>query len=95
MRAILIDWILNVHLKFKLLPETLYITINLIDRFLSIQNIEKDRVQLLGISALLIASKYEEIYPPTVKDFVYISKNSFTSSQILDMETQILFLLEF
>jgi len=86
-RAILIDWILNVHLKFKLLPETLYITINLIDRFLSIQNIEKDRVQLLGISALLIASKYEEIYPPTVKDFVYISKNSFTSSQILDMET--------
>lgn len=95
MRAILIDWILNVHLKFKLLPETLYITINLIDRFLSIQNIEKDRVQLLGISALLIASKYEEIYPPTVKDFVYISKNSFTTSQILDMETQILFLLEF
>ena len=95
MRAILIDWILNVHLKFKLLPETLYITINLIDRFLSIQNIEKDRVQLLGISALLIASKYEEIYPPTVKDFVYISKNSFTKSQILDMETQILFLLEF
>ena len=95
MRAILIDWILNVHLKFKLLPETLYITINLIDRFLSIQNIEKDRVQLLGISALLIASKYEEIYPPTVKDFVYISKNSFNSSQILDMETQILFLLEF
>jgi len=94
-RAILIDWILNVHLKFKLLPETLYITINLIDRFLSIQNIEKDRVQLLGISALLIASKYEEIYPPTVKDFVYISKNSFTTSQILDMETQILFLLEF
>lgn len=90
-RAILIDWILNVHLKFKLLPETLYITINLIDRFLSIQNIEKDRVQLLGISALLIASKYEEIYPPTVKDFVYISKNSFTTSQILDMETQILF----
>jgi cyclin B len=79
-RAILIDWILNVHLKFKLLPETLYITINLIDRFLSIQNIEKDRVQLLGISALLIASKYEEIYPPTVKDFVYISKNSFTTS---------------
>jgi hypothetical protein len=94
-RAILVDWILNVHLKFKLLPETLFIAINLIDRFLSIQSIEKEDVQLLGVSSLLIATKYEEIYPPTVKDFVYIAKNKFSAEAILEMEMNVLFTLEF
>lgn len=85
-RAILVDWILNIHEKFKLLPETLFITVNLIDRFLSIHSIPKEEIQLLGVASLLIATKYEEIYPPTVKDFVYITKNSFTAENILDME---------
>ena len=77
-RAILVDWILNVHAKFKLLPETLFITINLIDRFMSQHRIEKEEVQLLGVSAMLIATKYEEIYPPTVKDFIFMTKNAYT-----------------
>lgn len=94
-RAILIDWILNVHSKFKLLPETLFITVNLIDRFMSMHRIDKEEVQLLGVAAMLIATKYEEIYPPTIKDFVYITKNAYTNQQILDMEMQILFSLEF
>ncbi len=72
-RAVLIDWLIDVHAKFKLLSETLFITVNLIDRVLSVCNIDKDTVQLLGISALFIAAKYEEIYPPTVKDFIYIA----------------------
>ena len=50
---------------------------------------------MLGVSALLIATKYEEIYPPTVKDFVYICKNAFTAESILEMEMSILFTLEF
>lgn len=94
-RAILVDWLINVHSKFKLLPETLYLTINLIDRFLTQTRIEKDQVQLLGVAALLIATKYEEIYPPTVKDFIFVTKNAFNRSQILDMEHQILFCLDF
>ena len=77
-RAILVDWILNVHAKFKLLPETLFITINLIDRFMSQHRIEKEEVQLLGVSAMLIATKYEEIYTPTVKDFIFMTKNAYT-----------------
>lgn len=89
------DWILNVHMKFKLLPETLFITVNLIDRFLSLHEIDKGSVQLLGVSALLIATKYEEIYPPSVKDFIYITKNAYTVEMILEMEMQILFSLEF
>ena len=94
-RAILIDWVLQVHGKFKLLPETLFITVNLIDRFMSLHKINKDEVQLVGVSALLIATKYEEIYPPTVKDFIYMTKNAYTKAQILDMEMQILKNLEF
>ena len=90
-RAILVDWIISVHAKFKLLPETLYLTINLIDRYFSIFVIQKADVQLVGVAALLIATKYEEIYPPTVKDFIYLTDNTYTKSQILKMEESILF----
>lgn len=79
MRATLVDWLVQVHMKFKLLTETLFITVNIIDRFLSVcMGIEKDQFQLIGVSALLIATKYEEIYPPTVKDLVYITKKVYT-----------------
>lgn len=61
-------------MKFKLLPETLFITVNIVDRYLSEVSVEKDLIQLVGVAALLIASKYEEIYPPNVKDFIYVSK---------------------
>jgi hypothetical protein len=61
-------------MKFKLMPETLFITVNLIDRFLSKYSIEKSQVQLVGVTSLLIATKYEEIYPPTLKDFIYITE---------------------
>jgi hypothetical protein len=85
-RAILVDWLMNVHTKFKLLPETLYITINLIDRFLSLHIIERTELQLLGVASLLVATKYEEIYPPTVKDLIYITEDAYSAQQILDME---------
>lgn len=55
MRAILIDWLIEVHYKFKLLPETLFITVNLIDRYLEAKQIERQRLQLLGVTAMWIA----------------------------------------
>ena len=64
MRAILIDWLVEVHLKFKLMPETLYLTINLIDRYLEKETIMRNKLQLVGVTAMFIASKYEEIYAP-------------------------------
>jgi len=94
-RAILVDWIISVHAKFKLLPETLYLTINLIDRYFSMFNVQKNEVQLVGVAALLIATKYEEIYPPTVKDFIYLTDNTYSRQQILQMEKNILFNLNF
>lgn len=78
MRAILVDWLIEVHLKFKLQAETLFITINIIDRFLEKQKVGKSRLQLVGVTALLIACKYEEIYPPEMKDFVYITDRAYT-----------------
>jgi G2/mitotic-specific cyclin-B, other len=95
MRAILIDWLIEVHLKFKLLPETLFLTVNLIDRYLEKQVIQRTKLQLVGVTAMLIASKYEEIYAPEVRDFVYITDKAYSKEEILKMEFSILTTLDF
>ncbi|CAH8384475.1 unnamed protein product [Eruca vesicaria subsp. sativa] len=94
MRAILVDWLFEVHVKFELNLETIYLTINIIDRFLSVKAVPKRELQLLGISALLIASKYEEIWPPQVNDLVFVTDNAYNNKQILVMEKTILGNLE-
>lgn len=95
MRAILIDWLVDVHFKFKLLPETLFLTVNLIDRFLSVRQISRNKLQLVGVCSLMIATKYEEIYPPTVKDMEYITDNAYKREEILQMEQIMLVALDF
>ncbi len=95
MRAILIDWLIEVHLKFKLLPETLFLTVNIIDRYLEKKVIPRTKLQLVGVTSMLIASKYEEIYAPEVKDFVYITDKAYTKDEILRMEFSILTALDF
>ncbi|KAL0728543.1 hypothetical protein Bca4012_024636 [Brassica carinata] len=94
MRAILVDWLCEVHVKFELNLETLYLAVNIIDRFLSVKAVPKRELQLLGVSALLIASKYEEIWPPQVNDLVYVTDNAYNNKQILVMEKTILGNLE-
>ena len=94
-RSTLVDWLIQIHYNFKLLPETLFLTVNVIDRYFSKHQITKREVQLVGISALLIVTKYEEIYPPILKDFIYITENEYTAEDILDMEKKILFALDF
>jgi cyclin B len=95
MRAILIDWLVEVHLKFKLVPESLYLTVNLIDRYLEKEQVNRQKLQLVGVTAMLIACKYEEIYPPIVKDFVYITDNAYTKEEILSQERKMLQTLDF
>merc|ERR1719506_2692832 len=95
MRAILIDWLVEVHLKFKLMVETLYLTVNLIDRYLEKESITRNKLQLVGVTAMFIASKYEEIYAPECRDFVYISDKAYTREQILQMEGHMLAKLNF
>lgn len=95
MRSILMDWLVDVHLKFKLVPETLYYTVNYIDRFLSKATVPRQKLQLVGVTAMLIASKYEEIYAPEVRDFVYITDRAYSRNDILEMERKMLDVLQF
>lgn len=82
MRSILVDWLVEVHLKFKLVPETLYLTINLIDRYLERTEVSRPKLQLVGVTSLLIAAKYEEIYPPELRDLVYICDRAYTRQEV-------------
>jgi cyclin B len=95
MRSILTDWLVEVHLKFKLIPETLYLTINLIDRFLEKYEVPRPKLQLVGVTSLLIAAQYEEIYPPEIRDLVYICDRAYTKQEILIMEETILRTLKY
>jgi cyclin B len=95
MRSILMDWLVDVHLKFKLVPETLFLSVNLIDRYLEKNIINRTKLQLIGVTAMLIACKYEEIYAPEVRDFVYITDQAYTKEEILSMENNMLRSLEF
>lgn len=95
MRSILVDWLIEVHLKFKLVPETLFLTINLIDRYLARRPCPRRKLQLVGVTCMLIASKYEEIYFPEVQDFVYITDKAYSRQEILQMEGIVLNALKF
>ena len=95
MRAILIDWLIDVHLKYKLVPQTMYIAVDLIDRYLEKNETNRAKLQLVGVTAMFIACKYEEIYPPDLKDFVYITDGAYVKQDVLDMEYKMLKSLEF
>ncbi|KAI0511359.1 hypothetical protein KFK09_011989 [Dendrobium nobile] len=95
MRGILVDWLVEVAEEYKLVSDTLYLTVSYIDRYLSFNTINRQRLQLIGVSAMLIASKYEEISPPHVEDFCYITDNTYTKKQVVEMESDILKFLNF
>lgn len=95
MRSILVDWLIDVHIKFKLLPQTIFMTVNLIDRFLSVHQTTRQQLQLVGITALMIVCKFEEIYPPLLRDYVAVCDNAYTREQILEMEGVIILALDF
>lgn len=90
MRSVLVDWLVEVHLKFKLMPETLFLTINMIDRFLAAVPVRRKELQLVGVTAMFLASKYEEIWAPEVRDFVYICDKAYSRKQILEMEKKMI-----
>jgi len=90
MRAILIDWLVEVHLKFKLVPATLHLCVTLIDRYCTANPVVRSKLQLVGVTALLIACKFEEIYPPEIRDCVYITDQAYTREEVLAMEMKML-----
>lgn len=86
MRDVLVDWLVEVHHRFELIQETLHLTTHLLDRYLSKVPVTKDNVQLVGITAMMVAAKYEEMYPPELNDYVYITDNAYSRDTILAME---------
>ncbi|KAF3770739.1 hypothetical protein M406DRAFT_217651, partial [Cryphonectria parasitica EP155] len=95
MRSILMDWLVQVHSRFSLLPETLFLTVNYIDRFLSCKMVSLGKLQLVGATAIFIAAKYEEINCPSVQEIVYMVDNGYTMDEILKAERFMLSMLQF
>ncbi|XWS33943.1 hypothetical protein CRYUN_Cryun22dG0126300 [Craigia yunnanensis] len=95
MRAVLIDWLIEVHDKFDLMGETLFLTVNLIDRFLSQQTVVRKKLQLVGLVAMLLACKYEEVSVPVVGDLILISDKAYSRKEVLQMERLMLNTLQF
>jgi len=95
MRAILVDWLVEVGEEYKLNQETIYLAVNYIDRFLSYMSVQRAKLQLVGTACMFIAAKYEEIYPPEVGEFVYITDDTYTKKQVLRMEHLVLKVLNF
>lgn len=95
MRQILNDWMVEVHSKFRLLPETLLIAINLIDRFLSARTVSLEKFQLVGLTALFVAAKYEEVICPSVTHFLNMADGGYDVDEILRAERYLLQTLDF
>ncbi|KAK4315759.1 hypothetical protein Pmani_013036 [Petrolisthes manimaculis] len=96
MRAILIDWLIQVHTRFTLMPETLYLTVAIIDRFIQVErNIPRNKLQLVGVTSMFIASKYEEMYCPEIADFAFMTDKACSKADIMKMEVVMLKKLKF
>lgn len=95
MRGILVDWLVEVHTRFRLLPETLFLSVNIVDRFLTNKIVMLDKLELVGVTAMFIAAKYEEVFSPHVQYFRHVADDGFTEEEILRAERFILSTLDY
>lgn len=95
MRSVLMDWMVQVHNRFSLLPETLFLAVNYVDRFLSAKVVSLGKLQLVGATALFLAAKYEEINCPSVQEIVYMVDGAYTVEEVLKAERFMLSMLKF
>lgn len=95
MRSVLMDWLIQVHHRFSLLPETLFLCVNYIDRFLSCKVVSLGKLQLVGATAIFVAAKYEEINCPSIQEIVFMVDKGYTVDEILKAERFMLSMLQF
>ena len=95
MRAVLMDWVIQVHQRFNLLPETLFLTVNYIDRFLSCKIVSLGKLQLVGATAIFVAAKYEEVQCPTISEIIYMVDGGYSADELLKAERFMLSMLQF
>ena len=94
-RANLIEWIIDIHRGYHLLPETLYITVFILDKYLSMKKVRKSELHKICVASLLIAQKYEEIFFPKLNAIIAVCDNRFTHAEVVAVEHDILFTLQF
>ena len=90
MRCILVDWLVEVSVEYKFNPQTLFLAVNYIDRFLSCMSVNRTKLQLVGTCCMYVASKFEEIYPPDLSEFTFITEDTYSKRQLVRMEALIL-----
>jgi len=95
MREILVDWLAEVSGAYRMRSETLFLTVNLLDRFLSRLRVARKNLQLVGVVALLIAAKFEEVDPPSVESLAYSTDRAYTVQEILQFECKFLTIMGF
>eukprot|EP00890_Picochlorum_soloecismus_P002071 jgi/Picsp_1/2865/NSC_01090-R1_protein len=95
MRSILVDWLVEVGQEYRLSSDTLFLSVAYVDRFLSLCDVRRNKLQLVGVTSMLIASKYEEIYAPQIDEFCFITDNTYTREEVLETEKELLKALEF
>eukprot|EP00928_Gymnodinium_smaydae_P035114 TRINITY_DN24770_c0_g2_i1.p2 TRINITY_DN24770_c0_g2~~TRINITY_DN24770_c0_g2_i1.p2 ORF type:complete len:530 (+),score=114.29 TRINITY_DN24770_c0_g2_i1:251-1840(+) len=95
MRAILVDWLVDLHRSHKQRRETLFLAVSLADRYLERRQVQRNRLQLVGVTALWIASKFEELCPLELPALVAAADNAYSREIILASESQMLNVLEF
>ena len=89
------DWLIEVAQEYKLVSDTLYLAVSYLDRYLSSAPVERNKLQLVGVTCMLLAAKYEEIYAPQIEEFCYITDNTYNRGQVIAMEHLILAALDF
>lgn len=94
-RASSVDWLVGVQMKYKLKTETLFLAVSILDRFLATRRVRRRDLQLVACTAAFIAAKFEEIHPPEVRDFVFITNQACRKEAVLAMEVTMLTALEF
>ena len=98
MRTILVDWLAEVHHKFKLYPCTLWLTVNILDRYLEKVSVKRVKLQLVGVTALFVACKCfngKDGVSPGVMESVYITDNAYSPEEVTETEMSILIALNF
>jgi hypothetical protein len=92
MRPCLVDFLVEIHFTFRLRPETLYLTLNIIDRYVSRRIVFIKHYQLVGCAALWIAAKFEDAKErvPTVQELAQICRDTYDESAFIQMEGHVL-----
>lgn len=94
-RKSLVQWIIKLHYRFRMTLETLYLTVNIVDRFLSSKPVSSTKIELIGATALFIAAKYEEVHPPNMQQLIYCCGDKFDANTVREAESYIITTLNF